>query len=52
MLMKVTRCLKILKCDAMGQNQSHVAKHKRAEILSENVKLCPFFVSIKNKIFV
>ena len=30
------------KCDVMGQNQSHVAKRKRAEIciLSENVKLC------------
>ena len=41
-------------CDVMGQNQSHVAKHKMAEIciLSENVKICPFFVFIKNKIFV
>ena len=40
-------------CDIMGQNQSHVAKHKRAEIcISENVKLCSFFVFIKNKIFV
>ena len=41
-------------CDVMGQNQSHVAKHKRAEIciFSENVKICPFFVLIKNKIFV
>ena len=40
-------------CDVMAQNQSHVAKHKRAEIciLSENVKLYPFFVFIKNKIF-
>ena len=38
----------------MGQNQSHVAKHKMAEIciFSENVKICPFFVFIKNKIFV
>ena len=28
----------------MGQNQSHVAKHKMAEIciFSENVKICPF----------
>ena len=35
----------------MGQNQSHVTKHKSAEIciLSENVKLCPFFLFIKNK---
>ena len=42
------------KCDIMGQNQSHVAKHKMAEIciFSENVKICPFFVFIKNKIFV
>ena len=42
------------KCDVMGQNQSHVAKHKMAEIciFSENVKICPFFVFIKNKIFV
>ena len=41
-------------CDVMGQNQSHVAKHKMAEIciFSENVKICPFFVFIKNKIFV
>ena len=40
-------------CDVMAQNQSHVAKHKRAEIciLSENVKLYPFFIFIKNKIF-
>ena len=38
----------------MGQNQSHVAKHKMAEIriFSENVKICQFFVFIKNKIFV
>ena len=41
-------------CDVLGQNQSHVAKHKIAEIciFSENVKICPFFVFIKNKIFV
>ena len=40
-----------LKCDVMGQNQSHVAQHKRAEIciLSENVKICPYFVFLKNK---
>ena len=40
-------------CDVMGQNQSHVAKHETAQIyiLSENVKICPFFVSIKNEIF-
>ena len=39
------------KCDLMGQNQSHVTNHKRAEIciLSENVKLCKFFVFIENK---
>ena len=45
---------KSYKCDVMGQNQSHVAKHKMAEIciFSENVKICPFFVFIKNKIFV
>ena len=38
----------------MGQNQSHVAKHKMAEIciFSENVKICKFFDFIKNKIFV
>ena len=38
----------------MGQNQSHVAKHIMAEIyiFSENIKICPFFVFIKNKIFV
>ena len=38
-------------CDVMARNQSHVAKHKRAEIciLSENVKLYPFFVFIKTK---
>ena len=38
----------------MGQNQSHVAQHIREEIciLYENVKICPFFVFIKNKIFV
>ena len=38
----------------MGQNQSHVAKHKMAEncIFSENVKICPFFVFIEKKIFV
>ena len=38
----------------MGQNQSHVEQHKRAEIciLFENVKICPFCVFIKNKIFV
>ena len=43
-----------MKCDVMGQNQSHVAKHKMAEIciFPENVKICPFFVFIKNKIFV
>ena len=41
-------------CDIMGQNQSHVAKYKRAEIyiLSENVKICQFIVFIKNKMFV
>ena len=41
-------------CDVMGQNQSHVTKHKIAEIyiLSENVKICQFFVFIKNNIFV
>ena len=40
-------------CDVMGQNQSHVAKHKMAEIciFPENVKICLFFVFIKNKIF-
>ena len=38
----------------MGQNQSHAAKDKTAEIyiLSENVKICPFLVLIKNKIHV
>ena len=38
----------------MGQNQSHVAKYETAQIciLSEHVKICPFFVSIKNEIFV
>ena len=38
----------------MEQNQSHVGQHKRAKIgiLSENVKICPFFVIIKSKIFV
>ena len=47
-----TFCQKI--CDVMGQNQSHVAKHKMAEIciFCENVKICPFFVFINNKIFV
>ena len=42
------------KCDVMGQNQSHVAKRKMAEIciFSENVKICPFLVFIKNKILV
>ena len=41
-------------CDVMGQNQSHVAKHETAQfcILSENVKICPFFVLIKKEIFV
>ena len=41
------------KCDVMGQNQSHVVKNETAQtcILSENVKICPFF-SIKNEIFV
>ena len=35
----------------MGQNQSHVAKCKRAEIciLSENVKICPFLFSPETK---
>ena len=38
----------------MGQNQSPVAKKETAQIciLSENVKVCPFFVFIKNEIFV
>ena len=38
-------------CDVILQNQSQVAKHKRAEIciLSENVKLCPFLFSSKTK---
>ena len=38
--------------DVMGQNQSQIAQYKIAEIciLSENVKICPFFVFIKNKI--
>ena len=38
----------------MGQNQSHFAKHETAQtcILSENVKICPFFVFIINEIFV
>ena len=33
----------------MGQNQSHVAEHETAVIciLTENVKICPFFVFIK-----
>ena len=33
-----------------GQNQSRVAKHERAGICisSENVKICPFSVCIKN----
>ena len=41
-------------CDVMGQNQSHVTKHEMAEIciFSENVKIYPFFVFTKNKIFV
>ena len=41
-------------CDVMGQNQSHVAKHETSKIciLSENVKICPIFVFIKNEIFV
>ena len=41
-------------CDVMRQNQSHVAKHETVLIciLSENVKICSFFVFIKNKIFV
>ena len=49
-----TEMSQILKYDVMGQDQSHVAKHKMAEIciLSENVKICPFLVFIKNKIFV
>ena len=35
--------------DILGQNQSHVAKYKMAEIyiLTENVKICPFFVLSK-----
>ena len=50
----ITLALFMHKCDVMVQNQSHVAKHKMAEIciFSENVKICPFFVFIKNKIFV
>ena len=42
------------KCDVMGQNQSHVGKHETAQIciLSENVKICPFFVFNKNETFV
>ena len=46
--------LDCVKCDVMGQNQSHVAKHETAQIciLSENIKICPFFVFIKNEIFV
>ena len=38
----------------MGHNQSHVAKYETAQIciLSENVKIYPFFVSIKKEIFV
>ena len=38
----------------MGQNQSHVAKHEKAEIciLNEDVKICPFFVFNKKEIFV
>ena len=46
------KCLDLI-CDVMGQNQSHVAKHETAQIciLSENVKICPFLVSIKNEIF-
>ena len=38
----------------MGQNQSHVAKHETVQlcILSENVKICPFFVFNKKEIFV
>ena len=41
-------------CDVMEQNQSHVAKHETAQncILSENVKIYPFFIFIKNEIFV
>ena len=43
----VCECLmnKYTKCDVMGQNQSHVAKHETAQIciLSENVKICQFF---------
>ena len=43
--------LRLPKCDVMGQNQSHVAKHKMAEFcfFSENVKVCPSFVFIKTK---
>ena len=51
----VNRCISgHVICDVMGQNQSHVAKHKMAAIciFSKNVKICPFFVFIKNKIFV
>ena len=42
----------LCKCDVMGQNQSHVAKHKMAEIciFSENVKKCPFLFSSKKKL--
>ena len=55
-----TKCLVVLSftfmiiCDIKGQNQSHVAKHETAQIciLSENVKICPFFVFNKNEIFV
>ena len=38
------------KCDVMGQNKSHVAKHKMAEIciLTENVKICPCFHQKQN----
>ena len=38
-------------CDVMGRNQSHVVKHKMAEIciFSENVKICPFLFSSKTK---
>ena len=50
----VSKIFFIVICDVMGQNQSHVAKHEMAEIciLFENVKICPFCVFIKNKIFV
>ena len=45
---------KKLICDIIGQNQSHVAKHEAAQIciLSEDVKICQFFVFNKKEIFV